>query len=71
VTFQYVIDSIYDKGILAEFEHPNISKYPDQRIIVIEIENYTYCVPYIENGDVIFFKTIFPNRKFMYLLEGK
>jgi uncharacterized DUF497 family protein len=71
VTFQNVIDSIKEKGILADFQHPNKKKYPNQRIIVVEIENYTYCVPYVEDGDVIILKTIFPNRKFMYLLEGK
>lgn len=71
VSFQNVIDSIYERGILADFPHPNTEKYPNQKIIVVEIHNYTYCVPYVENGDVIFLKTIFPSRKFMYLLEEK
>ncbi len=71
VTFQNVIDAIYEKGVLADFPHPNASKYPEQRILVIEIDQYTYCVPYIEDENTIFLKTIFPSRKFKYLLEDK
>jgi len=71
VTFQHVIDSISDKGILIDFQHPNFEKYPRQRIFVVEIFEYTYCVPYVEDDGVIFMKTIFPSRKFLYLLENK
>ncbi len=71
VTFQDVIEAIYNKGVLADFPHPNSMKYPDQRILVVEINQYTYCVPYVEDNEIIFLKTIFPNRKFKYLLEDK
>lgn len=70
VTFQHVIDSISEKGVLLDFQHPNTEKYPKQRIFVVGIFGYTYCVPYVENDDVIFMKTIFPSRKFLYLLEN-
>jgi hypothetical protein len=46
-------------------------KYPNQNILVVEIDGYTHCVPYVENGNTIFMKTIFPSRKFMKLLENK
>ncbi len=71
VTFQDVIDAILEKGILADFPHPNNEKYPTQRIFVVEIKGYTHCIPYVEDNDVIFMKTIFPSRKFMKLLENK
>lgn len=71
ITFQHVIDSISENGILLDFSHPNIEKYPKQRIFVVELFDYTYCVPYVENDNVIFMKTIFPSRKFIYLLENK
>ena len=71
VTFQHVIDSISEKGVLLDFSHPNIDKYPKQRIFVVELFEYTYCVPYVENNNVIFMKTIFPSRKFLSLLEKK
>jgi len=71
VTFQHVIDSISEKGVLLDFSHPNIDKHPKQRIFVVELFEYTYCVPYVENNNVIFMKTIFPSRKFLFLLEKK
>ncbi len=71
VTFQHVIDSISENGVLLDFMHPNNEKYPKQRIFVVDIFGYTYCIPYVVNGDIIFMKTIFPSRKFLYLLENK
>jgi uncharacterized DUF497 family protein len=71
VSFQDVIAAVLDKGVLADFPHPNVDRYPTQRIIVVELDSYTYCVPYVTDGATIFLKTIFPSRKFMYLLEGK
>ena len=34
-----------------------------QRILVLEIEDYAYVVPYITDGETIFLKTMFPSRK--------
>ena len=64
VSFYQVIEVISEKGILLNIEHPNKDKYPDQKMFVIEINNYTYCVPYVINGNKYFLKTIFPNRNF-------
>jgi len=53
-----------DEGrVLDEFENPNKKRYPNQRILVVEIESYAYYVPYVEDEDKIFLKTIFPSRK--------
>jgi hypothetical protein len=59
-------DMVYyiEKGyILDDYLHPNQKKYPEQRIMVIGIDNYAYVVPYIEDEDEIFLKTIIPSRK--------
>jgi len=69
ISFYQVIESIAEKGILLNIEHPNRERYPNQFMLVVEYNNYTYCVPYIKINDVIFMKTIFPNRDFMYLLK--
>jgi uncharacterized DUF497 family protein len=71
VTFQMVIAAIADKGILLDFDHPNHLKYPKQKVLVVEIEGYTYCVPYVVKGSIWFLKTIYPSRRFKYLLEGE
>jgi hypothetical protein len=69
VTFYRAIESIAENGILLNFEHPNQEKYPGQKILIIEIDGYAYCIPYIVNGDTWFLKTIYPSRKFNYLLK--
>ena len=69
ITFNQVIDVIEEEGILLNFDHPNKEKYPNQKIFVIEINKYTYCVPYVIDEDIIFMKTIYPSRNFLYLLK--
>jgi len=44
-------------------EHPNPSKYPNQRILLVVIMNYVYLVPFIEEDDHYFLKTMIPSRK--------
>ena len=34
-----------------------------QRILVLEIDDYAYVVPYVTEDDTIFLKTMFPSRK--------
>ena len=70
VTFPMVIESIAERGVLVDFPHPNQSKYPAQRVLVVDIEGYAYCVPYALSGDNMHLMTIYPSRKFKHLIEG-
>jgi uncharacterized DUF497 family protein len=63
ISFEEVIFVILEKGILDILEHPNLDKYPNQRIIVLAIDSYVYLVPAIFNDEMIFLKTIIPSRK--------
>ena len=71
VTFPMVIETITERGILLNFKDPNQRKYPGQKILVVNIDGYAYCVPYKEKGNSWFLKTIYPSRKFKYLIEGE
>ncbi len=71
ITFQDVIEVILKNGVLKDFKHPNSERYPNQRIFVVELNKYTYCVPYVTSEKLIFLKTIYPSRKFLYLLEDE
>lgn len=68
-----VIYLIETKNVPDIYHHPNQEKYPDQKIYVIEFEDYAYLVPFVEEDDVIFLKTIIPSRKATnkYLKRGK
>jgi hypothetical protein len=49
--------------LLDIVEHPNTGKYPNQRVMVVAVENYVCLVPFIEEQDHYFLKTVIPSRK--------
>ena len=71
VTFPMVIEAIAENGVLLNFDHPNQTRYPKQKVLVVELGGYAYCVPYVIEGDTWFLKTIYPSRRFKYLVEGE
>jgi len=70
VSFEEAIFHIGHGGLLDDIAHPNASDYPNQRIFVICMKDYVYLVPYVENEDEVFLKTIIPSRKFNKLYLG-
>ena len=65
ISFEDVILALENGNLLDDIEHPNKDKYPNQNIfiILIEIKNYVYLVPYVEDETSIFLKTIIPSRQ--------
>lgn len=37
-------------------------KYAHQRVFVVFVDGYTYAVPFVEDEEKIFLKTIYPSR---------
>jgi uncharacterized DUF497 family protein len=63
VNFEQVVLLMERGDILAVLEHPNQKEYPGQKMAVVMIDDYVYLVPYVQEGDDIFLKTIIPSRK--------
>jgi uncharacterized DUF497 family protein len=63
VSFERVIVAISDTGLLDDLAHPNPARYPAQRVMVVDVGGYAYLVPYVEDIDHLFLKTIIPSRK--------
>ncbi len=63
VSFEDVVFYLQSGGQLDDGSHPNKDKYPQQRMFVVSIDEYAYLVPYVENDEEIFLKTIIPSRK--------
>ena len=63
VSFEDVVFSVMNDGLLDDIRHPNSAKYPEQRMFVVRIGDYAYLVPYVESGESIFLKTIIPSRR--------
>jgi hypothetical protein len=49
--------------VLDILDHPNPSRYAGQRIFVVRREGYVYLVPFVEDEQTVFLKTIIPSRK--------
>lgn len=71
ICFEDVVFYIERGDILDDYLHPNQLVYAGQRIMVIRIDNYAYLVPYVENEEELFLKTIIPSRKATYLYLGE
>ena len=63
VCFEQVVLLMERGEVLDTIEHPNQERYPGQKIAVVMIDTYAYLVPYVENNEEIFLKTIIPSRK--------
>ena len=61
--FEAVTVAVESGGLLDILEHPNRNRYPKQRVLVVTFDNYVYLVPFVEETEHYFLKTIIPSRK--------
>lgn len=57
-------EEIVSADLVSIKAHP---KRPDQNIILFKLKGYIWIVPYVEEKDYIFLKTLYPSRKFTKL----
>jgi len=62
VCFEEVVILMEREDVLDIVEHPNQDKYPGQKIAIVEIDDYAYLVPYMQESEAIILKTIIPSR---------
>jgi hypothetical protein len=63
IGFEEITVAVEAGGLLEVLPHPNPRKYPRQKVMVVAVLGYAYLVPYVEEGDHFFLKTIIPSRK--------
>ena len=73
ISFENMVIAIESGGLIDILPHPNPAKYPNQKVLVIANEGYAYLVPFIEEADHFFLKTVIPSRKATrdYLNKGE
>lgn len=73
ISFEAIVVAIESGGLLDVLSHPNQEKYPKQRILVVSCNNYAYLVPFVEEDEFFFLKTVIPSRKASrdYLNQGE
>ncbi|MCK5673064.1 MAG: BrnT family toxin [Spirochaetales bacterium] len=70
VSFEQILEKVESGEIVGRKVHPDKDKYPNQQIFIIKIDDYIYYVPFIENSDELFLKTIIPSRKLTKQYRG-
>lgn len=63
ISFEEIVLAIEADGLLDELRHPNQDKYPTQSILVVVLDGYVYLVPFVEEENYLFLKTVIPSRK--------
>jgi uncharacterized DUF497 family protein len=63
ISFEEIVEALNEGKKIDSYKHPNREKYPNQEILIVEIDNNAYIVPLVEDKEKVFFKTIYSSRK--------
>ncbi len=63
ISFEIVTLAIEADGLLDVLRKPNTEKYPNQSVLVVTFNGYVYLVPFVEEPDYFFLKTVIQSRK--------
>ncbi len=72
LSFEEIVLAVEAEGLLDVLQHPNPGKHPNQLVFVVALNGYACLVPFVEEKDYFFLKTIIPSRKATrdYLKQG-
>ena len=45
ITFEEIVQRIVSGAKVTEMDHPNKNKYPNQKIMIVDVDGYAYLVP--------------------------
>ena len=62
ICFEEAIEALFGDGFLNIEKNPS-RKHTNQMIFIIKVNNYAYLMPYVEDNEKVFLKTIIPSRK--------
>ena len=63
ISFEKIVFHLSQGDLWKVSDHPDLEKYPDQRIYFVIVDGYIYLVPNVKEEKGIFLKTIIPSRK--------
>jgi uncharacterized DUF497 family protein len=63
IRFEDILICIQSGGVLDILRHPDRERYPNQNMIVLNVDGYVWLVPYVKSRGIRFLKTIIPSRK--------
>lgn len=62
IGFEEIAEALDDDRLLDDLPNPS-QNFPFQRVLIVDVDGYAIVVPYVRDGDSIFLKTLFPDRK--------
>ena len=73
VSFEEIVEAVEEDHLLDDLIHHNLQLHPNQRLFIVSLREYVYVVPYIEETNAYFLKTIYPDSdmKKRYLRQGE
>lgn len=70
IGFDEVMIALIEDGILDTIDNPS-KNFPEQKVFVVRINNYIYYIPFVEDEEKFFLKTIIPSRKALKKYSNK
>lgn len=73
IGFEDIVVAIDEGGLRDILIRPDSGQYPNQKIFIVAVSGYAYLVPFVEDEEKVFLKTIIPSRKATrkYIIEIK
>ncbi len=63
LTFEEIVQKIESGAKVIKTDHPDKKKYPNRKILIVDVDGYAYLVPCVMEKNEYFLKTIIPSRK--------
>jgi len=63
ICFEQIVMHIERGDLLDILPHPNLNKYPNQKVMIVNVNEYIFVIPFVEDKKGVFLKTIIPSRK--------
>lgn len=63
ISFEQITVAVENGDLPQVVQHPNAARYPQQKIMIVGVDGYAYLIPFVEETDYLFLKTIIPSRK--------
>ena len=63
ITFEEIVQKIASGAKVIQTDYPNKKKYPNQKILIVDVDGYAFLVPCVIDKNEYFLKTIIPSRK--------
>jgi uncharacterized DUF497 family protein len=70
IGFEDFIAAFEEDRVLDIIEHHLPHKYPNQKLFIVEINEYIHYVPFVMNDETYFLKNIIPSRKYHKQYKG-